>query len=54
MAESDKPVTKRLGHRRVRTEPVKGQGPEPEPEKKPEDSDESARDRLTKDKPPHY
>ncbi len=57
MAKSDKPVTKRLGPRRVRTEPVQGQGQEPQPDtRESEDPDQATthRDRLTKDKPPHY
>gem|GEM_PF-1286765 len=53
VAQSEKPVTKRVGPRRVRTEPVQGQLEEPDAPVESKDNDVN-RDRLTKDKPPHY
>lgn len=51
MAEKG-PETKKIGSRRVRTQPVAGQGEEPsgDTEDTPGENDE----RLRADKPPHY
>jgi len=48
----DGPQTRKIGSRRVRTEPVAGQGEEPagDAEDTPGENDE----RLKADKPPHY
>ncbi|HEV8012712.1 MAG TPA: hypothetical protein VGP34_01390 [Pontimonas sp.] len=47
------PVAKRVGPRRVRTEPLEGQQEEPDsPGVTPDSTDND--DRLKADKPPHY
>ena len=53
MSSSPKPVTKKIGPRRVKTEPVKGQVSEPKPERTDRTQD-SNKDRLKAEKPPHY
>jgi len=47
------PVAKRVGPRRVRTEPLEGQQEEPDSEGGSQDSSGND-DRLKADKPPHY
>lgn len=56
MSKDKPPVTKKIGARRVRTEPVEGQGDEPTDTSEPGTHPiESANDsRLKADKPPHY
>ena len=53
MSSSPKPVTKKIGPRRVKTEPVTGQVSEPKPERI-ERTQDSNKDRLKAEKPPHY
>lgn len=56
MSKNKPPVTKKIGARRVRTEPVEGQRDEPADDSQaavrstPSDNDS----RLKADKPPHY
>ncbi len=50
MAE-DKPPTRKIGTRRVRTEPVAGQSAEPPPDWEENASND---ERLKAEKPPHY
>ncbi len=50
--DASPPEVKKVGPRRVRTEPSEGQGEEPDHEG-PHDSREND-DRLKADKPPHY
>ena len=49
---NDRPETRKIGSRRVRTEPVAGQGEEPSGET--EDTSGANDERLKADKPPHY
>ena len=53
MPESKPPLSKKIGPRRIRTEPVPGQLEEP---KAPKDAKTPPAndDRLKADKPPHY
>jgi hypothetical protein len=51
--EARPPIVKRVGHRRVQTEPVAGQVAEPNDQKDASDVREND-DRLKADKPPHY
>jgi hypothetical protein len=53
MAESKPPVSKKIGPRRVRTEAVAGQLPEPVTQKDTK-TPPANDDRLKADKPPHY
>lgn len=48
-----KPRVRRVGRRRVTTEPAVGQYDEPAPESQNPDADAND-DRLKADKPPHY
>jgi hypothetical protein len=60
MTPSKKPITKKIGARRVRTEPVPGQTEEPTPVSEEPVSDKPGSpkgpndERLKADKPPHY
>ena len=61
MNPTDKPIIKRIGPRRVTTEPAQGQTAEPvdsdSTDSDPTDSastEDDNRDRLNRDKPPHY
>jgi hypothetical protein len=56
MPQDEKPVTKRVGPRRVRTEPAPGQTEEPVGEEPREENSEkeTSTERLKRDKPPHY
>jgi hypothetical protein len=54
MSTDKPPVTKKIGARRVRTEPVGGQRDEPTDKGEPGRPDSANDSRLKADKPPHY